>query len=283
MATTKKQTQSDFSKLQEAIEKMKKGSFQQDEREWKLTRDPADNGFAIIRFLPAPKGEEDPFVRLWNHWFQGPYGQWYVENSLTTIKEADPVSEYNSKLWKSGVEANKDIARKYKRKLTYISNIFVVKDAAKPECEGNIYLFKYGKRIFDKLSLAVTPPDESIEAFNPFDLREGANFQLIARKVDGQINYDNSSFSPRAPLFKDDKKIEAVLKAAYPLLPFIAKDQFKPYAELKAKLNRVLGLGETIFEPRQDPVDQPSEEPSTGPVDNEDDNSSYFASLATED
>ena len=165
-----------------------------DERLWKPELDKSGNGFAVIRFLPAVEGEDMPWAKVWNHAFQGPTGQWYIENSLTTISQKDPVSELNSSFWNTGLESDKEIARKQKRKLQYFSNIYVVSDSKHPENEGKVFLFRFGKKIFDKLMAAMQPEFEDESPINPFDFWEGANFKLKIRKVDGYWNYDKSEF-----------------------------------------------------------------------------------------
>ena len=212
-----------------------------DERYWKLECDKAQNGYAVIRFLPAPDGEDMPFVKIYSHAFQGK-GGWYIENSLTTIGGKDPVSEFNSELWNNGTDAGKDQARKQKRKLTYIANIYVVKDPANPQNEGGVFLFKFGKKIFDKIMSAMQPEFEDEEAINPFDFWEGANFKLKAKNVAGYRNYDSSEFDRVKPLNDDDEVLEALWKKEYSLAELVAADQFKDYETLKKRLNVVLGL-----------------------------------------
>jgi hypothetical protein len=239
-------------KLVKEVEKMNTGSGSSDDRIWKLDVDKSGNGYAVIRFLPAPNGEDLPFVKLYSHAFQGP-GGWFIENSLTTLGQKDPVSELNSELWNNGTDAGKELARKQKRKLTYISNIYVVKDPANPENEGKVFLFKYGKKIFDKLTAAMQPEFEDEEAIDPFDFWQGANFKLKAKNVAGYRNYDSSEFAAAAPLLDDDDAMEAVWKKQYSLAELVAADQFKSYDELKKRLDYVLGTKGT---PRyQDPED----------------------------
>ncbi len=216
-----------------------------DERLWKPNVDKAGNGYAVIRFLPAPKGEELPWVRVWNHAFQGPTGQWYIENSLTTLSQKDPVSEYNSQLWNSGVESDKEIARKQKRKLQYYSNIYVVQDSANPENEGKVMLYRYGKKIFDKLMETMQPAFEDETPVNPFDLWEGANFKLKIRKVDGYWNYDKSEFDSVTQLKSTDEELETIWNSEYSLADFTAPSNFKSYDELKTRLDAVLS-GTTV-------------------------------------
>jgi hypothetical protein len=211
-----------------------------DDRFWTPTVDKAGNGYAVIRFLPAPSEEDIPFVRLFDHGFQGP-GGWYIENSLTTLGKSDPVSEYNSKLWNSGIEANKDIARKQKRRLHFISNVYVVSDQGNPANEGKVFLFKYGKKIFDKLKEAMEPQFADEEAINPFDLWAGANFKLKIRQVEGYRNYDKSEFDKPGPLLKDDEKLEQVWKSEYSLKAFLDPSNFKSEDELRSRLAKVLG------------------------------------------
>jgi len=268
-----------------------------DERMWKPNVDKAGNGYAVIRFLPAPNGEELPWVRVWNHAFQGPTGQWFIENSLTTLNQKDPVSEYNTQLWNSGVESDKEIARKQKRKLKYYSNIYVVSDPANPENEGKIFLYAYGKKIFDKLMEAMQPefPDET--PINPFDFWEGANFMLKIRKVDGYWNYDKSDFEKTSQLKGSDEELEAIYAKQHSLADFVAPSNFKSYDELKARLDAVLtgsvATGKTaaqmVEEDTTDFTPQFKSEPTPEPVsvsavadDDEDDAMSYFQKLANE-
>lgn len=232
-----------FDKLNQELSKLNQSGPQQDEdtRFWKPTVDKAGNGYAVVRFLPAPKGEDVPFVRIWDHGFKGP-GGWYIEKSLTTLGQKDPVSELNTKLWNSGNEADKETVRKQKRRLSYISNIMVIKDSANPDNEGKVFLFKYGKKIFDKLNDAMNPKFEDEQPINPFDLWEGANFKLKIRQVEGYRNYDQSSFDTAAPIFDDDEKLEKVWSKEHSLQEFLDAKHFKSYDELKARLNKALGF-----------------------------------------
>ena len=227
-------------KLVKEVEKMNTSSGSSDDRVWKLDVDKSGNGYAVIRFLPAPNGEDLPFVKLYSHAFQGT-GGWYIENSLTTLGQKDPVSEYNTELWNNGTDAGKEQARKQKRKLTYISNIYVVKDPANPSNEGKVFLFKYGKKIFDKLTAAMQPEFEDEESIDPFDFWKGANFKLKAKNVAGYRNYDSSEFANPAPLLDDDDEMEGVWKQQYSLSELVAAGEFKTYDELKTRLSSVLG------------------------------------------
>ena len=287
-------------KLVKEVEKMNNNSSTSgDERVWKLECDKSGNGYAVIRFLPAPDGEDLPFVKLYSHAFQGP-GGWYIENSLTTLGQKDPVSEYNTMLWNNGTDAGKETARKQKRKLTYVSNIYVVKDPANPQNEGKVMLYKYGKKIFDKLTAAMQPEFEDEEAIDPFDFWQGANFKLKAKNVAGYRNYDSSEFARPDALLDDDEEMESVWKKEYSLAELVAADQFKTYDELKLRLDYVLGNKGT---PRvQQDEDLEDESEGRGPVkdltddirneleslptsrtvteEDEDDTLSYFAKLA---
>lgn len=217
------------------------GEARPDDDIWKPEVDKAGNGYAVIRFLPAPEGEDLPWVRVFNHGFQGP-GGWYIENSLTTLSKKDPVSEYNTMLWNSGIESNKDQARKQKRRLSYYCNIYVVKDPAIPANEGKVFRFKFGKKIFDKVNEAMNPEFQDESPLNPFDLWEGADFKLKIRNVEGYRNYDKSEFDVPAALLPDDSALERIWKSEYALQELIDPKNFKTYDELKSKLNRVLGL-----------------------------------------
>ena len=228
-------------KLVKEVDKMNKAGSSGDERLWKLECDKSGNGYAVIRFLPAPNGEDLPFVKLYSHAFQGP-GGWYIENSLTTLGQKDPVSEYNTMLWNNGTDAGKELARKQKRKLTYMANIYVVKDPANPANEGGVFLYKFGKKIFDKLTAAMQPEFEDEEAIDPFDFWQGANFKLKAKNVAGYRNYDSSEFARQDALLEDDDAMEAIWKKEYSLEEFVAADQFKSYDDLKKRLDYVLGI-----------------------------------------
>ena len=219
----------------------KSGHQGDDDRFWRPELDKSGNGMALVRFLPAPEGEDLPWARSWNHGFQGP-GGWYIENSLTTLGQKDPVSEYNTQLWNSGIEANKEIARKQKRRLTYVSNVLVIKDPTNPQNEGQVRLYKYGKKIWDKLNDQMNPEFEDETPCNPFDLWEGANFKLKIRKIDGFSNYDKSEFESTTPLDEDDSKMEEIWKNEHSLSEFTDPKNFKSYPELKEKLDRVLGI-----------------------------------------
>jgi len=242
-AALKRERTSQFDKLTKEVSKISTNQTNksEDDRFWKPEVDKAGNGYAVIRFLPSPKGEDVPWVRIWNHGFQGP-GGWYIENSLTTIGQQDPVAEYNSKLWNSGSDKDKEIARKQKRRLTYIANIYVVKDPASPANEGKVFLYKFGKKIFDKINEQMNPTFEDEKAVNPFDLWEGADFKMKIRQVEGYRNYDKSEFDKPAPLSDDDDHLEKIWNSEHSLSAFVAPDQFKSYEQLKARLDRVLGL-----------------------------------------
>jgi hypothetical protein len=287
-------------KLVKEVEKMNNTASSGDDRVWKLECDKSGNGYAVIRFLPAPNGEDLPFVKLYSHAFQGP-GGWYIENSLTTLNQKDPVSELNSELWNNGTDAGKEIARKQKRKLTYVSNIYVVKDPANPANEGKVFLYKFGKKIFDKITAAMQPEFEDETPIDPFDFWQGANFKLKAKNVAGYRNYDSSEFAAQGSLLDDDDAMEAIWKKQYSLAELVAADQFKSYDELKKRLDYVLGNKGAR---RQDPEVADEEETSRGPVrdldedlrtelrnltptksssfdeEDEDDTLSYFAKLA---
>jgi len=227
-------------KLVKEVEKANTSGGGGDERLWKPELDKTGNGYAVIRFLPAPENEEFPWAKMYTHAFQGP-GGWYIENSLTTNGQKDPVSDYNRELWNSGNESDKDVVRKQKRKLSYYSNIYVVKDPTNPSNEGKVFLFKYGKKIFDKIMEAMQPEFEDETPINPFDLWAGANFKLKIVKKDGFWNYDKSEFDSPNPLLEDDDALEAVWKKEFSLTAFTANDQFKTYDELKTRLDYVLG------------------------------------------
>ena len=264
-----------------------------DERLWKPELDKTGNGYAVIRFLPAVKGEDLPWSKVWSHAFQGPTGQWYIENCLTTLNQSDPVAEMNSAYWNSGIESDKEIARRQKRKLQYFSNIYVVSDSKHPEKEGNVYLFRFGKKIFDKIMEAMQPAFEDEIPVNPFDFWEGANFKLKIRKVDGYWNYDKSEFSAPSALFDNDDEIEELWGKQYSLAEFSAATNFKSYNELKTRLNVVLS-GTTVVGNIEDddvPFDSTvtidtQEEPAptitieVATDDEEEDTLSYFEKLA---
>jgi hypothetical protein len=267
-----------------------------DDRFWKPELDKSGNGYAVFRFLPAVKNEDLPWARLWSHAFQGP-GGWYIENSLTTLNKKDPVSESNSLLWNSGVDADKEIARKRKRKLSYIANVLIINDAKHPENEGQVKLFKFGKKIFDKITEAMKPEFEDEKPINPFDFWEGANFKLKIRKVDGYWNYDKSEFDSPTAIADNDESIEEIWNKQYALKPFLAPENFKSYDELKSKLDKVLsgvrntGTAEDVAIPPAAQVSKPAvvEETVSAPTpaveedEDSDETLSYFSKLAEED
>jgi len=290
-----------FDSLMKEVEKLdtpqqgKRG----DDREWKPTVDQAGNGYAVIRFLPAPQGEDMPWAQLWNHGFQGPTGKWYIENSLTTLKQTDPVSELNSELWNSGVESNKDVARKQKRRLSYYANILVVEDSGNPANNGQVFLYKFGKKIFDKIKDAMQPEFQDEDPMNPFDFWDGANFKLKIRQVEGYRNYDKSEFSATTAISDDDAAIEAIWGKQHSLAEIIAPTNFKSYDDLKKKLDFVLGNGarvstaESISSVTGDASDDSflkdvtaaveSRAAATPTASDTEDTMSYFAKLAMDD
>ena len=292
---TLKSSSSNFDKITKALEtnlnpedKANKSKYQ-DDRFWKPELDKTGNGYAVLRLLPASEKEEMPWQRVWSHAFQDK-GGWYIENSLTTLNTKDPVSEDNTRLWNTGVDSDKDIARKRKRKLSYYSNIYVVSDPKHPENEGKVFLFRYGKKIFDKISEAMQPQFEDEKAINPFDFWKGANLKLKIRKVDGYWNYDKSEFEGVKPLAKDDENIKAIWSKQYPLKSFVAPSNFKTYDELKEKLNRVImgtrntSTVETVDLPQQTNGKVKKVDVShSKPASEEDDTLSYFSKLADEE
>ena len=261
-----------------------------DERFWKPTQDKAGNGYAVVRFLPAKEGEDLPWVRYWDHGFKGPNGLWYIENSLTTINQPDPVSEMNTQLWNTGREEDKTIARERKRRLHYVSNILVISDSANPSAEGKVFLYRYGKKIFDKIMDAMQPQFADESPVNPFDFWEGADFKIKIRKVDGWTNYDASEFSPVSALHNgDDTMLEGTYGKIYGLSEFTDPSNFKSYDELKAKMNRVLGISAGVSAPEPavaatmaapEMESAPVSEPES--TSEEDDTMSYFAKLAND-
>jgi hypothetical protein len=291
-----KRNSNSLEKLNKEIEKINKpNENQSDENFWKPEVDKAGNGYAVIRFLPSPPADGDdglPWVKMFSHGFEGP-GGWYIENSLTTLNQKDPVSEHNSELWNSGIDANKEIARKQKRRLSYISNVYVVEDPAHPENNGKVFLYKYGKIIFDKVSGAMHPEFKDETPINPFDLWAGANFKIKIRKVDGFQNYDKSEFDSPAPLLDDDKALETIWNQEYSLLDLISEKNFKSYDQLKGRLDKVLGLNgsvpkTTVEQAKAQPreavrEDEPFETTDKIPEINEDDDLALFASLVNED
>jgi len=270
-------------KLVKEVEKMNSSPGSTDDRYWKAELDKTGVGSATVRFLPAPDGEELPWVKVYSHAFQGP-GGWYIENSLTTSGGKDPVSDYNRTLWNSGNESDKDTVRKQKRKLSYYSNIYVVKDPLHPENEGRVFLFKYGKKIFDKILEAMQPEFDDETPINPFDFWQGANFKLKIVKKDGFWNYDKSEFDKVVPLLDDDDALEALWKKEYSLSAITAPDQFKSYEDLERRLKTVLGQNRAQAPRLDQEVVAESVDPTPAPVasssNEEDEALSYFQKLA---
>ena len=298
-ASLKKSTYTDLLSKAESLNKTEvRGA---DERLWKPEVDKAGNGYAVIRFLPAPDGEDLPWAQVWSHAFQGP-GGWYIENSLTTLGKKDPVSDLNRELWNSGNDADKETARKQKRKLSYYSNIYVISDPANPENEGRVFLYKYGKKIFDKLTEAMQPAFADETPINPFDFWKGADFKVKIRKVEGYWNYDKSEFAEPSTLKGfDDTELETVWKQQYSLTEFTSADKFKTFDELDARLQTVLSPTTTSRRRDDELADEsegryrevkgateiasesaPSFKSAVAPTEDEDDALSYFAKLANE-
>ena len=295
-----------FDSLMKEVEKIanpqSESNNRNDDRFWQPEVDKAGNGYAVIRFLAPPKGEELPWVRVWNHGFQGPTGKWYIENSLTTIGKTDPVSEFNTELWNSGSEANKEVARKQKRKLTYYTNILIVQDSKHPENEGKVCLFKFGKKIFDKIKDVAEPQFEDEKPLNPFDFWEGANFKLKIRNVEGYRNYDKSEFDTPSSISEDDSIIENIWNKQHSLTTFLDPKNFKSYEDLKKKLDMVLSGGTTAIKKAEEvtlgedanyvqpatSAARPAAAPKTAPkkevdFDDDDESLSYFSKLASDD
>ena len=288
-ATLKKRSGTSLEKLVQEAEKLNKQGPGADERFWKPELDKSGNGYAVIRFLPAPDKEDLPWAKVYSHAFQGP-GGWYIENSLTTVNKKDPVGEVNRKLWNSGIDSDKDIARKQKRKLSYYANIQVVRDPAHPENEGKVFLYKFGKKLYDKITADMQPEFEDETPINPFDLWEGANFKLKICKVAGFWNYDKSEFDSVSALDTDDAKLEAIWKSEHSLTAFTSDDQFKTYEELETRLNEVLGTNKraavpTVDDEEYEPVAAVAAATPTPATRTEstDDQLSYFARLAEEE
>ncbi len=294
-----KRNRDQISKLVQAAESVGGGEKKNydDDRVWKPTVDKAGNGYAVLRFLPAKEGEDLPWVRYWDHGFKGPTGQWYIENSLTSIGQPDPVGELNSRLWNSGVEADKEKARSQKRRLHYVVNALVVQDPSAPHNEGRVVLYKFGKKIFDKIMDVMQPQFADEQPVNPFDFWEGADFKLKIRQVEGYRNYDKSEFASPSAMSDDEARLEGVYNQLHSLSEFTEPKNYKSYDELKAKLSRVLGEDAGFGSPlmaeermMNTPVMQP-EIPVAEPVtaeqvtntDDMDDTMCYFAKLANDD
>lgn len=311
-AELRKNRSSEFDKLTKKVEEMSKGGNKDATKEtyWSPTVDKAGNGYAVIRFLPAPAGEDSPFVRIWDHGFQGP-GGWYIEKSLTTIGQEDPVSQLNSSLWNASTDDNspeRKQARNQKRRLAYHCNVYIVKDPSNPDNEGRVFRWQFGKKIWDKIQQSLYPEFEDEKPVNPFDLWEGADFKLKIRKVEGYRNYDKSEFEEPRPLFDDDAEMEKVWRSAHSLAELVDPKNFKSYDELKARLDKVLGAGGSAAaasrkKAAEMSLDEEQEEyrpkkaaastvmetrsasstPKSNSSDDDDDGMAYFRQLAEED
>jgi hypothetical protein len=288
--TLKKNSNSSFEKLTRELEKISSSeSGGADERFWKAELDKSGNGYAVIRFLPAPTGEDLPWAKVFSHAFQGP-GGWYIENSLTTIGKSDPVGDLNRELWNSGSDADKEVARKQKRKLSYFSNIYVVRDPVNPQNEGKVFLFKYGKKIFDKIMGSMQPEFEDETPINPFDFWKGADFKLKITKVAGYWNYDKSEFASPSVLGNfDDDKLESIFNQEHSLISFTDGSNFKTYEELEKRMNMVLKgrpqkkVDMETMEDEDEVYSSPNVEsvtPSIHEDTGEEDTMSFFAKLA---
>jgi len=299
--TLKKARTNAMQKLKDAAGKLGESNANKsydDDRFWSPTLDKAGNGYAVIRFLPAPEGEDLPWTRYWDHGFKGPTGKWYIEKSLTSIGLDDPVGQLNSTLWNSGREKDKEVARTQKRRLHYVTNIMVLQDSANPENEGKIFLYKFGKKIFDKILDLMQPQFQDEEPVNPFDFWEGANFKLKIRQVEGYRNYDKSEFDKQSTLSDNDAKLEKIYKSLHSLTEFTDPSKYKSYAELEAKLRSVLGdsmpmttaekvnLDNVQTKPKVKgpaPVEDDPDDVSVSVDDTDDDDLSYFSKLAREE
>jgi len=291
----KKSSSSSLDKLTKAIEASQKQKYaKDDERFWQPEVDKAGNGYAVIRLLDAPAvdGEDGlPWVQLFTHGFQGP-GGWYIENCPTTIGGKCPACEHNNVLWNSGVESNKKKASEQKRRLGYVSNILVVSDPKRPENEGKVFLYRYGKKIFDKIQEKLHPQFQDEVRMNVFDFWNGANLKLKIVNKDGFRNYDKSEFEDASAVYDADKKIEELWKSLYSLKEFVAPDQFKAYDELKSRIDRVFGAGgaaaarapsiDDDTAPWQEPKSAPERSRPTAEAVNVDDDMDYFNKLANE-
>ncbi len=293
-----KRNKDNISKLIQAAEATSSGGDKKsytDERIWKPTVDKAGNGYAVIRFLPAVEGQELPWVRYWDHGFKGPTGLWYIENSLTSIGQPDPVGELNSRLWNTGNDSDKEKARSQKRRLHYVTNILVLQDSANPETVGKTYLYKFGKKIFDKIMDVMQPQFADEDPINPFDFWEGANFKLKIRNVEGYRNYDKSEFDKTSALHEgDETKLEGIYNSIHKLDEFVDPSNYKTFDDLKAKLQRVLGENTDAWGNMSMKQEVQMNEPQAAPVNVEvadtlvkeepadDDTMSYFSKLAKE-
>lgn len=298
-SSLKKNRSKQFEKLNSELTKLSSNPFSEpdDDEYWAPTVDKAGNGYAVIRFLPAPEGEDMPFVRIWDHFFKGPTGRVYAEKSLSTLNLPDPLYELNGALYNSKDEEKIKQAKKQGRNLRFVSNIYIIEDTGNPEMVGKVKKYKYGKRIFDKLNNAMSPefPDE--KPMNPFDLWEGANFKLKARNVEGYRNYDKSEFADPAPLFDDDEKMEAVYNKEYSLKALLDPSKFKSYEDLKKKLDEVLGnpkstsanqVQEKEEAPKEEKVHravkaEPEKAPEEDPVDDPEDEEYDFSKFMGDD
>ena len=290
---TLKKSSNILDRLNKELEKLNTPSNekQEDTRFWQPEVDKSGNGMAVIRFLPSPAVDGDdalPWVRLFNHGFKGPSGKWYIENSLTTLNQKDPVSEYNTQLWNSTSDDSSPArkqAREQKRRLSYISNIYLVSYPKNPEMEGKVYLYKYGKKIFDKISMLMNPEFEDETPVNPFDLWTGANFRLKIRTVEGYRNYDQSAFAPSSPLSDDDAELEKIWKAEHSLKEFLDPKNFKSYEELKRKLEEVLELNVPVVSQSKAPVVESAHKPAAKTespfVEDDDEDLAAFKALAS--
>ena len=309
-ADLKKNRSSDISRLVAQAQKVAGNNEKSyaDDRLWQPQVDKAGNGYAVIRFLPSISSETTPWIRYWDHGFKGPTGRWYIENSLTSIGKNDPVSDLNSKLWNSGREEDKELVRARKRRLHYVANILVISDPANPANDGKVFLFKFGKKIFDKILDIMQPQFQDEKPVNPFDFWTGADFKLKIRNVEGYRNYDKSEFASPEPLFGgDEKKLEAVYNSLHPLSEFLDPKNYKSYEELEKKLKEVIGETGAVFTTAEQVDLDKAEAPAISrPVasapapretfgklakaaspaaseDSDEDTLSYFAKLAKED
>ena len=282
----------DINKLVEAAQEANgstKSDNNRDENLWKPTVDKAGNGYAVIRFLPS---EADvPWVRYWDHGFKGPTGKWYIEKSLTSIGQNDPLGELNNRLWNTGNEEDRETVRKQKRRLHYVVNILVLSDPSAPENEGKVFKYQFGKKIFDKIQDLMQPQFPGETPVDPFDVWQGADFQLKIRNVEGYRNYDRSEFKAPSQLFDGDEvQLQAVLNQLHDITEYVDPANYKSYDELKAKLNDVLGetaprtVKEEVALDNNEPPWDPAPQTAEAVKDGEDEDAmSFFQKLANAD
>ena len=238
--------QRDWNKLNQKQESQQAGQpVNADQRFYKPKFNKDGTFSAVVRFLPGPVkdgNEEISMIKKYSHYFSGPGGK-YDEECLTTISQQCPVCDENKKCWDAG---DKQTSRTRARVNSGITNILVINDPQAPENNGKVFLYKFGKKIIEKINEAKKPTNPTKKAIEVFSYYEGANFYITGKKTvtaEGQkfTDYTSSSFESNPSAIGDDNYIESIDKQLHSVEEFIKPTNFKSYAALQELFSRVMG------------------------------------------